>query len=189
MPVLEILQHPDTRLRRKALPVTVFDRNLSKLVEDMFETMYEAPGVGLAANQVGVHLRVAVMDCSAPNEPPRPLVMVNPEIIDADDRQEMEEGCLSVADYRDKILRYNRLRVRAQDREGKVYELDAEGLLAQAVQHEIDHLDGKLYIDRLSSLKRERLKKKFDKDVREQAPAKTAAKSAPAKTIAKAAAR
>lgn len=163
MALLEILQHPDPRLRQKALPVVAFDAALQKLIEDMFETMYAAPGVGLAATQVGIARRIAVMDTAGEGEPPKQLVMINPEILESSDRQEMEEGCLSVADYRDKVQRYNRLRMRALDREGKAYEIEAEGLLAQAIQHEIDHLDGKLYIDYLSALKRERLKKKLQK--------------------------
>jgi peptide deformylase len=161
MAVLSILHHPDPRLRKKTPPVQKFDRDLQKLIDDMFETMYAAPGVGLAANQVGINLRLAVMDCS--DEHDQPLVLINPEILASDDRQEMEEGCLSVPDIRDKVQRYNKLRLRALDRHGQPYELEAEGLMAQCVQHEIDHLDGKLYIDYLSSLKRERIKKKLAK--------------------------
>ncbi len=159
MALLTILHHPDPRLRKKTPPVQKFDQALQKLIDDMFETMYAAPGVGLAANQVGVQLRLAVMDCS--DEHNQPLVMINPEIVEGSDRQDMEEGCLSVPDIRDKVQRYNRLKLRALDRKGQPYELDAEGLMAQCVQHEIDHLDGKLYIDYLSSLKRERIKKKL----------------------------
>lgn len=159
MAVLPILNHPDPRLRKKTPPVQKFDSALQKLIDDLFETMYAAPGVGLAANQVGVQLRLAVMDCS--DEHNQPLVLINPEVLETSDRQEMEEGCLSVPDIRDKILRYNKLKLRALDREGKPFELEAEGLMAQCVQHEIDHLDGKLYIDYLSSLKRERIKKKL----------------------------
>ncbi len=159
MALLTILHHPDPRLRKKTPPVQQFDAALQKLIDDMFETMYAAPGVGLAANQVGVQLRLAVMDCS--DEHDQPMVMINPEIVEGGDRQEMEEGCLSVPDIRDKVQRYNRLKLRALDRHGKSYELEAEGLMAQCVQHEIDHLDGKLYIDYLSSLKRERIKKKL----------------------------
>lgn len=163
MALLTILHHPDPRLRQKARPVTVFDPSLQTLIDDMFETMYAAPGVGLAATQVGVALRLAVMDCAEDKAAPRPLVMINPEILEPADLQDMEEGCLSVPGVGDKVQRYNRLRMRALDREGQPYELEAEGLLAQAVQHEIDHLDGKLYLDRLSSLKRERLLKKLRK--------------------------
>lgn len=163
MALLDILHDPDPRLRIKTKPITVFDGKLKRLIEDLFETMYAAPGVGLAANQVGISLRLAVMDCARDDAPPQRLVMVNPEIHDATEECEMEEGCLSIPDYRDKVRRYNRLTLRALDADGKPYELAAEGLLAQAIQHELDHLDGKLYIDRLSALKRERYKKKRDK--------------------------
>jgi len=160
MALLTILHDPDPRLRIKAKPVAVFDAKLKTLIEDMFETMYHAPGVGLAATQVAVPLRLAVMDCGNEETGSQKLVLINPEILDPTDKQEMEEGCLSVPDYKDKVQRFNRLRLKALDAEGKPYELEAEGLLAQAIQHEIDHLDGKLYIDLLSPLKRERLKKK-----------------------------
>jgi len=163
MALLPILEHPDPRLRQKASPVTAFDATLQKLIEDMFETMYAAPGVGLAATQVGVMLRLAVMDCAPKDDPPEPVVLINPEIVESSDRMEMEEGCLSVPDTNEKVPRFNRLKMRALDREGKSFEIDAEGLLAQAIQHEIDHLDGKLYIDYLSSLKRERINKKLRK--------------------------
>ncbi|TDU28128.1 peptide deformylase [Panacagrimonas perspica] len=163
MALLPILEHPDPRLRQKATPVTAFDAALQKLIEDMFETMYAAPGVGLAATQVGVMLRLAVMDCAPKEGPPEPVVLINPEIVESSDRMEMEEGCLSVPDTNEKVPRFNRLKMRALDRQGKSFEIDAEGLLAQAIQHEIDHLDGKLYIDYLSSLKRERINKKLRK--------------------------
>ena len=163
MALLPILQHPDPRLRKKTPPVQHFDQKLQKLIDDMFETMYAAPGVGLAANQVGVQLRLSVMDCS--DEHNQPIVLINPEVLAAEEPQEMEEGCLSLPDIRDKVQRYNKLRLRALDRHGQPFELDAEGLMAQCVQHEIDHLDGKLYIDYLSSLKRERIKKKLLKAV------------------------
>ncbi len=161
MALLPILHHPDPRLRIKARPVVDFGPILQKLVDDMFETMYDAPGVGLAATQVGVDLRLAVMD--AGEEQPEPRVLINPEILQADDRREMEEGCLSVPDASEKIERFNHLKLRALDRKGTAYELEVEGLRAQAIQHEIDHLDGKLYIDYLSSLKRERILKKLRK--------------------------
>lgn len=163
MSLLTILHHPDPRLRQKAQPVTVFDAALQALIDDMFETMYDAPGVGLAATQVGLALRLAVMDCSEDKDKPQPMVIINPEILDPDDRVEMEEGCLSVPGIADKVQRYNRLTLRAFDRNGQPFELAAEGLLAQAIQHEIDHLDGKLYIDYLSALKRERITKKLAK--------------------------
>ena len=163
MALLPILEHPDPRLRQKASPVTVFDEALQRLIDDMFETMYDAPGVGLAATQVGVMQRLAVMDCAAKDAPPEPVVLINPEIVDASERTEMEEGCLSVPDTNEKVPRFNRLKMRALDRHGKAFEIEAEGLLAQAIQHEIDHLDGKLYIDYLSSLKRERINRKLRK--------------------------
>jgi peptide deformylase len=161
MALLEILHHPDPRLRIKAQPVTQFDDRLQRLIDDLFETMYAAPGVGLAATQVGVARRVAVLDCAGDRAAPEPLVIINPEILEPREPQMMEEGCLSVPGASEKVDRYNRLRLRALDRQGQPFELEAEGLLAQAVQHEIDHLDGKLYIDKLSSLKRERLLKKL----------------------------
>ncbi|MGH8541943.1 MAG: peptide deformylase [Stenotrophobium sp.] len=167
MAVLEILHHPDPRLRRKAVPVTRFDAALQRLIDDMFETMYAAPGVGLAANQVGHPQRLAVMDCAEDKAQPEPVVLINPEIVQTEDRQEVEEGCLSVPGHFDKIQRYGKLRMKALDRNGQPFELEAEGLKAQAIQHEIDHLDGKLYIDYLSSLKRERLRKKLEKKARE----------------------
>ncbi len=163
MALLTILEHPDPRLRQKAPPVTAFDPALQQLIEDMFETMYAAPGVGLAATQVGAMLRLAVMDCAPKDAPPEPVVLINPEIVKASERIDMEEGCLSVPDTNEKVPRFNRLKMRALDRHGKTFEIDAEGLLAQAIQHEIDHLDGKLYIDYLSSLKRDRINRKLRK--------------------------
>jgi peptide deformylase len=159
MALLPILHHPDPRLREKAVPVSHFDAALQKLIADMFETMYAAPGVGLAATQVGVALRLAVMDCSG-EEPRQPLVFINPQILEQAEPEDVEEGCLSVPGVADKLKRYSRVKARALDRHGKPFEIEAEGLLAQCIQHEIDHLDGKLYIDRLSSLKRERLLKR-----------------------------
>ena len=162
MAVLEILHHPDPRLRIKARPVVEFGPSLQKFIDDMFETMYDAPGVGLAATQVGIDLRIAVMDAGAEGKPD-PQVLINPVIVEASDKQEMEEGCLSVPDVADRVQRYNKLKLKAFDRNGKPYEVEVEGLRAQAIQHEIDHLDGKLYIDYLSSLKRERILKKLRK--------------------------
>jgi len=166
MALLQILHHPDPRLRQKARLVEAFDAGLQRLIDDLFETMYEAPGVGLAATQVGVALRVAVMDVS--EDRTGQIVIINPELVDRQECQEMEEGCLSIPDYRDNVNRYNKVRMRALDRTGKPFELEAEGLVAQCIQHEIDHLDGKLYIDYLSALKRERLKKKLAKEARER---------------------
>ena len=163
MPLLTILHHPDPRLREKAQPVTRFDAELQRLIDDMFETMYDAPGVGLAATQVGVPLRLAVMDCGDEDGGRDPRVMINPEILETTEPDVVEEGCLSVPGVSDRVSRFTRLRARALDRDGKPWEIEAEGLMAQCIQHEIDHLDGKLYIDRLSSLKRERLLKRLRK--------------------------
>lgn len=163
MAVLEILHHPDPRLRRQAREVTAFDAELQRLIDDMFETMYDAPGVGLAATQVGVDLRVATMDCSENHD--QPMVMINPRITAYEDPDVIEEGCLSVPGVGDRVRRYTRVHAVALDRDGQPLEIDAEGLLAQCIQHEIDHLDGKLYIDHLSTLKRERLLKRQRKEL------------------------
>lgn len=159
MALLEILHHPDPRLREKAQTVTDFGQELQRLIDDMFETMYHAPGVGLAATQVGVALQVAVMDCGS-DDKREPRVMINPEIIEADEPEVVDEGCLSVPEVSDRVRRHRRVRLRALDREGEPYELEADGLLAQCIQHEKDHLDGKLYIDHLSTIKRDRLLKR-----------------------------
>ena len=159
MSLLTILHHPDVRLRQNAAPVTVFDLPLQRLIEDMFETMYEAPGVGLAATQVGVGLRLSVMDCS--EERNAPIVMINPELSNCRELKKVEEGCLSVPEIQDNVPRYDRVHLCALDRHGQPFELDAEGLLAQCIQHEIDHLNGKLFVDYLSSLKRDRIRKKL----------------------------
>lgn len=161
---LTILRHPDPRLRQKAQLVNSFDSALQKLIEDMFETMYEAPGVGLAANQVGIDLRLAVMDCSEQRE--APIVMINPEVSDLRDLGKLDEGCLSVPDIQDQVPRYNQVHLKALDRYGKAFELDASGLLAQCIQHELDHLNGKLFVDYLSWLKRDRIRKKLSKKQR-----------------------
>ena len=166
MAILEILHFPDPRLRERTEPVTVFDETLSRFIDDMFETMYDAPGVGLAATQVGDTRRVAVMDCSEDRN--ERIVMCNPEILWHEDLETVDEGCLSVPDHYDKVKRYARVRFAAQDRDGERYEMDAEGLLAQCVQHELAHLDGGLYIDQLSRLKRERIRRKLAKAVRQQ---------------------
>lgn len=175
MAVHPILQHPDPRLRVPTRRITEFGAALQQLIEDLFETMYAAPGVGLAANQIGVLQRIAVMDTGDDPEKPQRLIMVNPQITAQSEQEVMEEGCLSVEGYRDKIPRYRKVSLRAQDGAGKAYTLHAEGLLAQAIQHELDHLDGKLYIDYLSPLKRERLKKKIAKEAKAKASEKTAA--------------
>ena len=158
---LDILHYPDPRLRLKAQPVETVDDDLRQLIDDMFETMYEAPGIGLAATQVNVQKRLLVIDISETRD--QPLVFVNPEILTRDGVEEMEEGCLSVPGFYEKVQRAERVRVRALDRDGQPFELEADGLLAVCIQHEIDHLDGKLFVDYISGLKRQRIRKKLEK--------------------------
>ena len=172
---LQILEYPDPRLRTKATPVEVFDAALAKQVEDMFATMYEAPGVGLAATQVDFHKRLIVMDVSEGKTEPR--VFINPEILASEGTGVTEEGCLSVPGIFDEVKRAAKIRARAQDVTGQVFEVELEGLAAVCLQHEMDHLEGKLFVDYLSDLKRERIRKKLDKDRKERAakrPADTA---------------
>jgi peptide deformylase len=168
MAILNILHFPDPRLRNKAKPVANVDNALRKLVDDMFETMYAAPGIGLAATQVNVAQRLVVIDVTA--EKNQPLCFINPEILDKSGEEEMEEGCLSVPGYYDVVRRAERVRVRALDRNGHAFEIDTDGLLAVCIQHEIDHLDGKLFVDYLSELKRQRLRKKIEKQTESVAP-------------------
>ncbi len=175
MAILDILHFPDPRLRNRAKPVSEVDARVRKLADDMLETMYKAPGIGLAAVQVNVPLRVVTIDIS--EERDQPLVLINPEILERDGVEEMSEGCLSVPGIYEKVKRANHIRFRALDLEGQPLEQEAEGLLAVCVQHEIDHLDGKLFVDYLSSLKRQRIRKKLEKEARQQAepaPAGTA---------------
>ena len=162
MSLRTILEFPDPRLRARALPVTRFDAELGRLVDDLFETMYAAPGIGLAAPQVDVQLRLLVIDLS--EERNQPLVLVNPEILSREGVAVTEEGCLSVPGIFDEVQRAAKIRVRAQDRNGAVFERDYEGTLAVCVQHEMDHIDGKLFVDYLSDLKRERIRKKLEKE-------------------------
>ena len=164
---LPILEYPDPRLRIRAEPVTKFDTELKTLVADMFETMYSAPGIGLAATQVDVHKRILVCDVGV--ESKQPLCLINPEIIRAEGKTNSEEGCLSVPEFYDFIDRAATIRVRAFDPDGEPFELDAEGMLAVCIQHEMDHLEGKLFVDYLSELKRERLKKKAVKKAKRAA--------------------
>ena len=165
---LPILRYPDPRLHTVARPVAAVDDRIRALVADMLETMYAESGVGLAATQVDVHERVIVMDTSDSRD--RPMVLINPEIVwVSDERALAEEGCLSVPQVYDKIERHARVKVRALDRDGQPYELEAEGLLAVCIQHECDHLNGKLFVDYLSNLKRDRIKKKLEKIHRQQA--------------------
>ena len=159
MAILKILEFPDPRLRIKAVPVQVVDDQLRQLVDDMFETMYAAPGIGLAATQVDVHKRLLVADVST--EKNEPLVLINPEIFEKDGVTVTEEGCLSVPGYYEEVERAEHIRIRYLDRNGAAVEQDMEGLPAVCVQHEMDHLDGKLFVDYLSSTKRQLIRKKL----------------------------
>ena len=161
MSILTILHFPDPRLRNKAVPVTVFSEEIRTLVDDMFETMYQAPGIGLAAVQVEVLKRVIVIDIS--EDKSQPVCLINPEILERHGEEKMEEGCLSVPGIYDMVKRAERIKVRAQNVEGKTFELDVDGLLAVCIQHEIDHLEGKLFVDYLSEMKRKRIQKKLEK--------------------------
>jgi peptide deformylase len=164
MAILNILEYPDPRLRKVAAAVAAVTPEIRKLVADMAETMYAAPGVGLAATQVDVHKRIIVMDVSEARDELR--VFINPEILAAEGDAECEEGCLSVPGYYDKVTRAAKVTVRAQDGDGEPFELVAEGLLAVCIQHEIDHLSGKVFVDRLSPLKRARLAARLRKKQR-----------------------
>ena len=161
MAIRPILYLPDSRLRRKALPVTDFGDTLQTLIEDMFETMYSVRGVGLAAPQIGVNLRLSVVDVVGDKS--QQLVLANPEIISEEGRCEYQEGCLSVPGVYDKVTRAERVTLRAQDRVGNWFEMHGDGLLGECFQHEIDHLNGKLFVDLLSPLKRAMARRKVDK--------------------------
>lgn len=164
MAILEILEFPDPRLRTVAKPVEQVDDALRKTIDDMFETMYAAPGIGLAATQVNVHKRLLVLDIS--DEKDQPMVFINPTFEPVAGQQEYNEGCLSVPGYYDNVTRHDRIRVKALDRMGQPFEIEADGLLSVCIQHEIDHLDGKLFVDYLSRLKRDRVKTKLEKEQR-----------------------
>jgi len=167
MPLLPILCYPDPRLRTVARPVQVVDARVHAILDDMFDTMYEANGVGLAATQVNIHERIVVMDVS--QERNTPLVLINPEIIWAsDERQEGQEGCLSVPGFYDGVERAAQVHVRALDRDGLSRTLEADGLLAVCIQHELDHLMGKVFVEYLSPLKRSRIKAKLLKQQKQQ---------------------
>jgi peptide deformylase len=161
---LTILEYPDPRLRTRATPVAAVDAPLRELIDDMLETMYAANGIGLAATQVNVHQRLLVADVSEGRNVPQ--VFINPEILSRDGKEVSQEGCLSVPGYYDEVERAARVRVRALGRDGKPFESDLEGLLAICVQHEIDHLDGRLFVDYLSEMKRQRVRKKIEKEKR-----------------------
>ena len=167
MAKLKILEFPDPRLRNKAAPVEVVDDELRALIGDMFETMYDAPGIGLAATQVDVHKRLLVADVSTDMSAPQ--VLINPEILEKDGVTVTDEGCLSVPGYYEEVTRAEHIKVRFLDREGAEVVMDAQGLLAVCIQHEIDHLDGKLFVDYLSEAKRQRIRKKLEKERRQQA--------------------
>lgn len=161
MAILDILYFPDERLRKQAKKVMQVDAKISHLVDDMFETMYEAPGVGLAATQVDVHQRIVVIDVS--KEKDQPLCFINPEIIEKEGVEECEEGCLSVPGFYETVQRADHIKVKALDREGQPFEMEADELLAVCIQHELDHLKGKLFVDYISPLKRQRIRKKLEK--------------------------
>ncbi len=166
MALLKILHFPDPRLRDVGATVEIFDNKLQKIIDDMIETMYHANGVGLAATQVGLALQLSVIDVSEQRNEPR--VMINPEITLLGDQYLDQEGCLSVPGHYDKVMRYPKVYLKAQDRDGSHYEFETDGLLAHCIQHEYDHLQGKLYIDYLSQLKRERIRAKLEKNKRYQ---------------------
>ncbi|HAJ92883.1 MAG TPA: peptide deformylase [Gammaproteobacteria bacterium] len=168
MTTLNILQFPDPRLRNVARPVKQVDDAIRKLVDDMLETMYAAPGIGLAATQVNVDKRVIVIDVS--EDKGQPLYLINPEILELEGVEEMEEGCLSVPGVYEPVQRADQVRIRALDSDGQSFEMQANGLLAVCIQHEIDHLDGKLFVDYLSQLKRTRIRKKLEKEQRQSSP-------------------
>lgn len=171
MAILSILEFPDERLRKKAFAVETVDESIRRLVDDMLETMYAAPGIGLAATQVNVQRRLIVLDIS--EEKNSPLCLINPEIVEKTGAEEMDEGCLSVPGVFEKVSRADKIKVRALDRDGNDFELDAEGLLAVCIQHEIDHLEGKLFVDYLSPLKRQLIRKKLKKEQRQRATQST----------------
>ena len=167
MALLDILEFPDPRLRTVAKPVNQVDDGIRKLVDDMLETMYEAPGIGLAATQVNVHKRVIVIDVSEDNN--QPMVLINPEFDVIEGEQEYDEGCLSVPGYYETVTRAEKILLKALDKDGNAYEKECEGLLSVCVQHEIDHLNGKLFVDHISKLKRERIRSKLARDQKSRA--------------------
>ena len=161
--ILDILQYPDKRLRTIAKPVVSVDETIKQQVKDMFETMYEAPGIGLAATQVNFHQRIIVIDVS--DQCNEPICLINPEVIEKSGEIQWEEGCLSVPDYYENVIRANDIKVQALNQHGETFELEASEMLSVCIQHEIDHLDGILFVDHLSKLKQKRLKKKTEKKV------------------------
>ena len=167
MALLDILVYPDSRLRTVASAVTAVDDQVRSLIDDMFETMYAAPGIGLAATQVDVHQRLLVLDVT--DDKTAPMVFINPEILESEGTMMADEGCLSVPDIYEPVERAEKIRVKALNRDGEEFELDAEGLLAVCIQHEMDHLEGKLFVDYLSNLKRDRIRKKLLKEQKQRA--------------------
>jgi peptide deformylase len=167
MALLNILRYPDARLHKTAAPVTVFDEALKRLVQDMAQTMYAAPGVGLAATQVDVHKQLIVVDVSERQD--ALVVLVNPEIVEASGISDIEEGCLSVPGVYDIVERAERVKVRAYDQNGNPFTLEAQGLLAVCIQHEMDHLKGKVFVEHLSQLKQQRVRAKLAKQLRKSA--------------------
>ncbi len=161
--IYKVIKYPDPVLMQKAEPVTVFDKKLHMLVEDMFETMYVEQGIGIAAPQIGILKRLTVIDVSFKKNPEDKIVLINPEIIEREGKQVEEEGCLSLPEIREKVQRASWVKVRAQDVDGNFFEIEGDELLARAFQHEIDHLDGVLFIDRLSRLKRDLVIRKMKK--------------------------
>jgi peptide deformylase len=164
--IYSIVKFGDPVLEKPADPVTVFDEELKKLVEDMFESMYEAKGVGLAAPQIGIPKRLAVIDVSFKEDPDATLVLANPEIIHTEGKHRQQEGCLSIPEFREPVTRAKKVTIRAQDVNGKWYEKTGEDLLARAFLHETDHLNGKLYISHISALKRDLIKRKIKKMIK-----------------------
>ena len=165
MSKLDILTFPDSRLRNQARPVDRVDAHVRRIVDDMFETMYAAPGIGLAATQVDIPQRIVVVDISDAHD--QPLCLINPAILERTGEEQTDEGCLSVPGFYEPVTRAEKIRVRALDREGEPFELEADGLLAVCIQHELDHLDGKLFVDYISPLKRQRIRKKLEKEQRQ----------------------
>ncbi len=164
MALLKILEYPDPRLRKKASLISDFGQSLQTQIDDMFETMYAAPGIGLAATQVDFHQKMFVLDVSENKD--KPLVFINPEIVELRGVEEMEEGCLSFPGVYAKVERADAVTIKALDRQGNAFEMDADGLLAVCIQHELDHLNGKLFVDYLSALKRNRIKKRLEKELK-----------------------
>jgi len=165
--ILTVLEFPDKRLRTKAKEVAVFNEKITTLVDDMLETMYDFKGVGLAATQINVHQRIIVIDVS--EEKDAPLCLINPEIIEKQGTEESEEGCLSVPGFFENVTRAEKIKIKALDKQGEAFELEADELLSVCIQHEIDHLDGKLFVDYISAFKRNRIKAKLEKIHKQEA--------------------